>query len=177
METWKDVVGYEGLYQVSNYGNVRSLERKVNQGKYGKKRIVGGSQMTPTNNGNGYLLVFLSNAGQRKRFYIHRLVADHFVDNSCGFKYVNHKDYDTTNNHADNLEWCTQRQNILYSAGRMRKPHKQWKASATGEKYIYFRDGRFRLSIRNKVDKTFATLAEAVQARGVVLSGEKYIAG
>jgi hypothetical protein len=133
--------------------------------------------MKPTDNGHGYLLVFLSQKGKRKNFYVHRLVADHFVDNVCGCDYVNHKDYDTTNNRADNLEWCTQRQNIRHSADRMRKPHKQWKVSATSGKYIYFRDGRYRLSIRNKIDKTFATLEEAVQARGVVLSGEKYLAG
>jgi hypothetical protein len=177
MEVWKDIKGYEGLYQVSNHGNVRSLEREVRQGKYGKTRNVGGYLMNQTDNGNGYLIVFLSRNSKRKNHYVHRLVAAHFVENVGNYKYVNHKDYDTMNNCADNLEWCTQQQNIRYSSDRMRKPHKQWKVSATGEKYIYFRDGRFRLSIRNKIDKTFATLAEAIHAKGVVLSGEKYLAG
>lgn len=177
MEEWKAVQGYEGLYQVSNHGNVRSLTREVNQGKYGNTRLAVGTQLRPTDNGNGYLIVGLRKDGKRKNFYVHRLVADHFVKNAGGYKYVNHKDENKRNNHADNLEWCTQRENVMYSSQRMRKPHKQWRVSATKEKYIYFKDGRFRLSIRNVIDKTFPTLEEAVKAREVVLSGEKYLAG
>lgn len=176
-EIWADVNGYEGLYQVSNHGNVLSLRREVKQGKYGKTRVVEEKLLKPTDNGHGYLIVPLSSHSKRKNFYIHRLVAEHFVSNCSGGDYVNHKDYDTHNNRADNLEWCTQRKNILHSAHRMRKPHKQWKQSATGEKYIYFRNGSFRLSIRNLIDKTYPTLEEAVRAREVVLSGEKYITG
>jgi hypothetical protein len=176
-EIWVDVKGYEGAYQVSNLGNVRSLEREVKQGIYGHTRCVGGSLMKPRDNGHGYLIIPLSKEQKRKNFYIHRLVAEHFVENVCGLKYVNHKDFDPHNNRSDNLEWCTQRENIQYSVHRMRKPHKQWKVPATGEKYIYFRDGRFRLSIRNVVDKTYSTLAEAVEAREVILRGEKYSSG
>ena len=176
-EVWCDVNGYEGLYQVSNFGNVMSLTRQVRQGKYGKTRIAGGKLMKPTDNGNGYLIVSLRSCGNRKNYYVHRLVAEHFVPNTCDGDRVNHKDYDTHNNRADNLEWCSQHQNIIYSSHRMRKPHKQWKQSATKEKYIYFRDGRYRLSIRNKIDKTYPTLDEAILAREVVLNGEKYLAG
>ena len=177
IEIWADVNEYEGLYQISNLGNVLSLPRQVRQGKYGKSRAAGGKLLKATDNGNGYLIVSLRCNNKRKNYYVHRLVAEHFVPNCCDGEYVNHKDYDTRNNHADNLEWCTQRENIRYSSDRMRKPHKQWKISSTGEKYIYFRDGRYRLSIRNLIDKTFPTLEEAVRAREVVLSGEKYIAG
>lgn len=176
-EIWCDVNGYEGIYQVSNLGNVLSLPRQVRQGKYGKTRPVGGNILKATDNGNGYLIVGLRDGYKRQNFYIHRLVAEHFVPNLTGGEYVNHKDYNIRNNCADNLEWCTQRDNILYSVHRMRKPHKQWKAAATGEKYIYFRYGRYRLSIRNKIDKTFPTLEEAVRTREVILRGEKYIAG
>lgn len=176
MEAWKDIHGYEGLYQVSDLGNVRSLEREVCQGKYGKKRSAGGHLMTPTDNGHGYLVVSLRKQNRRKNHYVHRLVAEHFIENS-GLKYVNHKDYDTRNNCVDNLEWCTQKENLLHSSQRMKHPHKQWKESGTGEKYIYLRNGRYRLSIRNKIDRTYQTLEEAVMARGVILHGEKYLAG
>lgn len=176
-EIWCDVNGYEGLYQVSNHGNVLSLSRKVKQGKYGKTRVVEEKVMKPNDNGHGYLVVPLSSCSKRKNFYVHRLVAEHFVPNVTGGEYVNHKDYDTRNNCADNLEWCTQKENIQHSSYRMKKPHKQWKVAATGEKYIYFRDGRYRLSIRNMIDKTYPTLEEAIKAREVILSGEKYIAG
>jgi hypothetical protein len=175
-ETWADVKGYEGLYQISNLGAVKSLSRVVNQGKYGNTRVIPETLLRPTDNGNGYLIVGLRKDSGRKNFYIHRLVAEHFIEKVDGAMYVNHKDYDTQNNTADNLEWCTQRQNILYSANRMRKPHKQWKVSATGEKYIYHRCRGYRLSIRNVVDKTYPSLEDAVRAREVILRGEKYIA-
>lgn len=171
-EIWADVNGYEGLYQVSNFGNVYSLPRQVKQGKYGKMRAVGGEILTATDNGNGYLIVSLRCNNKRKNFYVHRLVAEHFVPNCSDGECVNHKDYNTRNNRADNLEWCTQRDNIRYSSSRLRKPHKQWKVSATNEKYIYFRGGRYRLSIRNVIDKTYPTLEEAVKAREVVMNGE-----
>ena len=176
-EIWADVNGYEGLYQVSNLGNVLSLPRQVRQGKYGKTRIVGGKLLKPTDNGNGYLIVSLRTCNSRKNFYVHRLVAEHFVPNVCDGDRVNHKDFNTHNNRAENLEWCTQQHNIRYSSHRMRKPHKQWKQSATKEKYIYFRDGRYRLSIRNIIDKTYPTLEEAIRVREVVLNGEEYLAG
>lgn len=172
IERWCEITGYEGLYQVSNFGNVRSVEREVKQGCYGKTRVAGGFQLTPTDNGGGYLVVTLRKNGERKNFYVHRLVAAHFIENEQGYKYINHKDYDTHNNRFDNLEWCTQQQNIRYSSQRMRKPRKSWKLSATKEKYIYIKNGRYRLSIHNKIDKLFPTLEEAVQAREVVLSGK-----
>lgn len=176
-EVWCDVDGYDGLYQISNFGRVLSLPRTVRQGKHGKTRTVGGTILRPTDNGAGYLIVGLRCGNKRKNFYIHRLVAEHFLPNCTGGEYVNHKDYNTHNNHVGNLEWCTQRENIRHSSDRMKKPHKQWKMPATGEKYIYFRDGRYRLSIRNKVDKTFPTLEEAVRHREVVLNGEIYPSG
>jgi hypothetical protein len=177
MEIWKDISGYEGFYQVSNLGNVTSVEREVRQGKYGLTRTVGGHLMKPTDNGGGYLIVSLRIAQNRKNFYVHRLVAEHFVENCCGGKYVNHKDYDPSNNAADNLEWCSQQENIRHSSQRMRKPHKSWKESSSKEKHIYIRDGRYRLSIRGKVERTFSTLEEAVRVREVILRGEKYLAG
>lgn len=177
VEVWADINGYEDLYQISNHGRVLSLPRAVRQGKYGHTRSAGGTILSPTDNGNGYLIVGLRRNNKRKNFYIHRLVAEHFVPNCTGGEYVNHKDHNTRNNRQDNLEWCTQRENIRYSSDRMKKPHKQWKQPATGEKYIYFRDGRYRLSIRNKIDRTFPTLDEAVKAREVVLNGEEHYAG
>ena len=177
MEIWRDIKGYEGLYQVSNMGNVKSVSREVRQGKHGNTRVVCGAVMKPTDNGHGYLIVSLRRGNRRKNFYVHRLVAEHFVENGGGFCYVNHKDYDTQNNRFDNLEWCTQQQNIRLSAHRMRKPHRCWKQSSSGEKYIYLRNGKYRLNINGVVDKTYATLAEALLAREVVLSDEKHFAG
>lgn len=173
-EVWKDVNGFKGFYQISNLGNVKSLERKVPQGKYGNYRVLKEMQLHPTDNGNGYLIISLRRGNKRKNYYIHRLVAEHFVDNPRALNYVNHKDYNKRNNNAENLEWCTQKENVLYSSSRMRKTHKNWKVSSTNEKYIYMRGGRYRLSISGKIDRTYATLENAVKAREVVLSGGQH---
>ena len=102
-QVWKDIKNYEGLYEVSNYGNVRSL-------KYGKIKY-----LKPADDGNGYYFVNLSKNGIVKNFKIHRLVANAFIPNPNNLPQINHKDEDKTNNKANNLEWCNNRYNTRYS--------------------------------------------------------------
>lgn len=113
MEIWKDIKDYEGLYQVSNYGKIKSLSRKVNDYRGGivKKEKL----LTPTDNGKGYQIIGLCKNNHRKNHYIHRLVADAFLENPNNYPQVNHKDYNTKNNCVDNLEWITTKDNIIYS--------------------------------------------------------------
>lgn len=106
VEIWKDIEGYEGLYEVSNQGRVRSL----NYNKTGKVK-----ELKPKNNGNGYLIAQLYKCGKIKYFLIHRLVAKAFLEDwSMWFPEVNHKDEDKTNNSVDNLEWCSTKYNNNY---------------------------------------------------------------
>lgn len=106
-EIWKDIDGYEGIYQVSNLGRVRSLDRKVYN--YMKK----GRVLKPRDNGHHYQYVSLSNGGiTDKHCYIHILVAKTFIENPNEYEQVNHKDFDKTNNSVDNLEWVSRSQNI-----------------------------------------------------------------
>lgn len=88
---------------------------------------------------------------------------------------VNHKDFDVTNNNVNNLEWLTQKENVHYSIERMRKPKKCETTSATGHKYIYFRNGKYRLSYAG-FDRTYSELEEAIQQREVLLRGKEYYA-
>ena len=106
MEIWKDIQGYEGLYQVSNLGNVRSLNWR-NTGK------VRNLYLKPQN--RGYLQVELAKNGNRKCFTVHRLVALHFVFGFSEGLVVNHKNENPTDNRAENLEWVTQSENTAYS--------------------------------------------------------------
>ena len=98
---WKNIKGYEELYQVSNYGRVKSLR------KNGK--IINGYI-----DGKGYMQVALSKNGKKKWFRIHRLVAQAFIPNHDNLPIINHKDENKLNNRVDNLEWCTTKYNNCY---------------------------------------------------------------
>lgn len=117
-EEWRDVVGYEGLYQVSNLGRVKGVARKVNRN--GHMVSVPERFLNQNDNTNGYLRVSLSKSNHVKQVFVHRLVAEAFVDNPEGYKYIDHLDNDRHNNKPDNLVWCTQSENIAaaYSRGR-----------------------------------------------------------
>ena len=117
-EIWKDVDGFEGIYQVSNLGRVKSLERVVNYPKctkHVKEHIMSGSD-----NGHGYLTVMMrvNNKGVRK--YIHRLVAQAFIPNPKNLPEVNHKDENRSNNNVMNLEWVDYLTNRTYGT-RLRR--------------------------------------------------------
>ncbi len=112
-EVWKDVVGYEGYYQVSNFGNVRSCDRMVKSCKNGK-RIAKGRTMKKTDTIQGYRKVVLCRDAKRKNACIHRLVAQAFIPNPKNYPQVNHKDEIKTNNCVDNLEWCDHDYNMHY---------------------------------------------------------------
>ena len=109
-EEWRDVVGYEGLYQVSDQGRVKSLERKVKHWR-GGERIQKERILKPATAYNGYLLVPLYAGGKRKKLKVHRLVCQAFHDNPDNKPCVNHIDENKTNNAANNLEWCTYEEN------------------------------------------------------------------
>lgn len=115
-EVWMPVVGYEGLYQVSNLGRVRSIDREVCV--RGGVRTSKGQLIKPCFNGQGYLFVTLTKDNKPKASRINRLVAEAFIPNPENFPVVNHKDYDRTNNCADNLEWCTVEYNTRYSSAK-----------------------------------------------------------
>lgn len=104
-EIWKPVKGFEALYEVSNLGRVKSLPKQSGFLKR-KERI-----MSLTDNKKGYLYVTFEANSKRTRFYVHRLVAEHFLPNPDCLETVNHKDKDRGNNCVDNLEWMSYSEN------------------------------------------------------------------
>ena len=113
-EIWKDIQGYEGFYQISNLGNVKSLERVIDKGngilQHRKERI-----MNKRESVDGYYVAKLNVNKKSKSIAIHILVARHFIDNPNNYPEVNHKDCNRKNNQVDNLEWCTHQQNVEHS--------------------------------------------------------------
>ena len=101
-EIWKPIKGYEGLYEVSNLGRVKSVARNMIRKTYIKKD-------------KGYEIIMLCKNGRGKNHSVHRLVAEAFIPNPYGKREINHKDYNRANNNVANLEWVTRVENIVYS--------------------------------------------------------------
>lgn len=112
MEIWKDIVGYDGKYQISNRGNVKSLKQKKEHNEY---------LLKPFATKKGYLRVSLSKNNKYKQPLIHRLVATYFLENKNNCNEVNHKDENKQNNCVENLEWCDRKYNVLYGTAKNRE--------------------------------------------------------
>lgn len=119
-EVWKDIPGYEGLYQVSNIGNVKSLSRIVRANTCGV-RTIPEKVLTPCKGSTGYLIVVLCKNGKHKSINIHRLVAISFIPNPDNLKEVNHRNEIKTDNMVSNLEWCDRKYNANYGTGVARQ--------------------------------------------------------
>ena len=120
-EVWKDISGFEGYYQVSDKGRVRSLDRKVWNANNNTFNSIKGRTLKP-GNVNGYKLVVLNKGGKRTSVKVHRLVAEAFIPNPKRLEYVNHKDENKSNNRLGNLEWCTAKYNVYYGENSRTRP-------------------------------------------------------
>lgn len=118
MEEWRDIKGYEGMYQVSNLGNVKSIERKAWNGR--GYRVIKERIMKTYDNGYGYLFVYLTKDGEQEKCYIHRLVAEAFLENPDNLPEVNHISEDKTDNRLSNIEWCSHIYNQNYGTRNKR---------------------------------------------------------
>lgn len=119
-EIWKDVPGYEGLYQVSNIGRVKACAKIDGKGRTRKERM-----LKPTITEHHYYRVGLVKEGQRKQYLVHRLVAVTFIPNINNLPFINHLDECGLNNRVENLEWCDFEYNIKYGTAIERKSKTQ----------------------------------------------------
>ena len=139
MEEWRDIIGYEGLYQVSNLGRIKSIYRnhimKARLDKY------------------GYYQIGLTKNKKQRFFKVHRLVAQAFIDNPQNYPQINHKDEVKTNNNVNNLEWCTNLYNMNYGTRRERaseKCKKKVMCITTGEIFSSINEASKKYNINNK---------------------------
>lgn len=149
MEEWKDIKDYEGIYQVSNLGRVKSL-------KYGKEKI-----LKLKTRGYGYKAVILCKDNVKKPYYVHRLVAIAFIPNPDNLPCVNHIDEDKNNNHIENLEWCNRKYNTNYGTRNKRQSEKM-KGKYTGNHHPKSRKVKCITT-----DEVFTTIKEACEKYNV----------
>lgn len=171
-EIWKDIEGYNGLYQISNLGNVKSVER-YRKGKNNSAVYVPEYLLKGKIDKDGYINVALC-TGKHKtmKFYrIHRLVAMAFIPNPNNLPVVNHKNEDKQDNRVENLEWCTVQYNTMYGTGRLRTSMKQGRAVE-------------QLDLDGNVIETFYSMCVASKMTGVpqpnihkVCNGDRRTAG
>lgn len=113
-EIWKDIVGYEDLYQVSNLGNIKSYTKMV-QRRTTKMYLKSGKLLKQTFHSEGYLVVGLTKDNKTTNYFVHKLVADAFLPKIEDINDINHIDGDKRNNNVFNLERCTRQQNIIHA--------------------------------------------------------------
>ena len=140
MEIWKDIEGYEGYYQISNLGRVKSLEQIKNNSlgtKFYRKEQIFKQQISK----KGYCVATLNKEGKRKTLFVHRLVALAFLENLDNKPQVNHKNCIKTNNEVENLEWVTGSENCKHSYENNLNTNLKNKAIKTSKKISCFKDG------------------------------------
>lgn len=121
-EIWKDINGYDGIYQISNTGMIKSTNKS---NKHFNQPF---HYLKPTVSSNGYKQVTLyTKDRKRSKYLVHRLVAEYFIPNPHNYSCVNHKDENKLNNNSDNLEWCTYSYNNAYGTARIRSAQKTGK--------------------------------------------------
>ena len=141
-EVWKDIPEYEGLYQVSNLGRVKSFGRK---GNHYKDKLIKLNKYK-----NGYIYVHLAKNGINKNVKVHRIVANTFILNPNNFSQINHKDENKENNCVDNLEWCDANYNNKYSKGiKIKVKNKIFDSIREVEKYYNLSHGMYKKYVKN----------------------------
>lgn len=113
-EVWKSIDGYDGYYEVSNLGNIRSVDRCVIASN-GAKKYFKGQQLKTWHSHNGYVLCNLKKNGKSKTVRVNRIVAQTFIPNPYNHPVINHINFDKDDNCVDNLEWCSHKYNINYT--------------------------------------------------------------
>lgn len=151
-EIWRKVKGFEDYYEVSNTGKVRSISREIKRGNKGNY-FQEGKELTISQNNKGYCIAKLWVNGKGKKYFVHRLVAEAFIDNPNKYPVINHKDENPLNNNVENLEWCSYSYNNSYGT----KPERVRKAL---NKPIYQLDKQTKEIIKewncaNEVAKNF----------------------
>jgi hypothetical protein len=149
-EIWKNINNFNGIYLISNFGRIKKVITEHNC-RYGIRF------MTGYINKKGYHKVTLMKSGKRHQFYVHRLVAEHFLENKSNKKEVNHIDFNKTNNNIKNLEWCSSYENQLHNLKH-------------GKKCGFLKKSVKRFSLDGKYIDSFESISTASVCSGADIS-------
>ena len=163
-EIWKWIDGYINMYQVSNLGRVRSVDRDVYcEVSPNKLQHIFGKVLKQGTSHKGYPIVYLSKDGKQKTITVHRLVAEAFIENPLSLPQVNHKDGCKTNNYANNLEWCDNSYNQKHAyANGMQPSYEESNGRGRPAKSVAMLDLNTK-----EVLRTFKTLASVKRETGI----------
>ena len=147
MEIWKDIIGFEGLYKVSNIGRIKNKDNKL---------------LSPYHNINGYISIDLYKEGHVHKLRVHRLVAEAFIPNPNNYPIVNHIDENKTNNNVNNLEWCTYSYNLSYGSRvtKMFQTRKERNRKNTQKPVI-------QLDLQNNIIANYNSISEASRSTNI----------
>lgn len=159
-EIWINIIGNREIYSISNLGNVKTLDRNGARGA-----IVKGHSLKQYKNSSGYYRVSLNITGKRKDYFVHRLVAEYFIDNPNKHEFVNHKDGNKLNNRSDNLEWCSRSENELHAwrIGLKNKDTVGTKGEKHGMHKLTQKDVDYIRSVHKPFDKKFGSKPLALE--------------
>lgn len=173
-EEWRDAVGFEGLYQISNYGRIKNYPNRTRKGV---------RFLTPVISKNYYSVTLRDHSHRMVKRRVHQMVAMAFLPNPNGYVIINHKDENKLNNHVDNLEWCTPKYNVNYGTGRKRAAE-SCSRSTTGKSKPHLYKQVDAFDENDLFVGTFESLQEASSETGVnyknisaVLHGKRKLAG
>ena len=157
LEIWRDLPDYEGIYQVSNLGNVKSLDR-IDASGHSRKGFI----MKQKINNKGYFSIALCKNGKYKFYQVHRLVAQTFLPNPNNLPQVNHKNEDKTDNRVENLEWCTIEYNCNYGT-RNERAGLSNSIAQSGKDKPYKYKKIIQLDVDGNIIKQFCSIKQAVE--------------
>ena len=170
------VVGWEGSYEVSNHGRVRSVDRTI-IGKDGIAQRHRGVLLAQTEINSGYLAVHLREPGVSRRLLVHRAVAEAFLRNPDNYDYVNHKDENRKNNRVENLEWCTAIYNANYGHAKERLSKSHINHPSFSKKVVMMTRDGVRLQVFSSVNEASRVTGISSPQISRCCRGEHYLAG